>query len=93
MSEADLKTNSKVRKILVEANLDTTVLHITTTSGAVSIRGELRKFSGRKMNDNTAARLLAAVEMNILRSKGVKRVTFKLAEWKRKKGKWVKQDK
>ena len=84
MSESDLKTNSKVRKVLVEANLDTTVLSIKTTSGSVLIRGELRKFNGKKMNDNAAVRLLGAVEINIIRSKGVKRVTFKLAEWERK---------
>ena len=92
MSESDLKTNSKARKTLVEANLDVSALHISTTSGAVSIRGELRKFSGAKMNDNAMAKMLSATEVNLLRTKGVKRVTFSIDNWKKKKGKWAKSD-
>jgi hypothetical protein len=82
-----------VRKVLVEANLDTTALHISTTSGSVSIRGEFRKLTGHKMNDNAIAKLLVALEVNILRTKGVKRVAFKLERWNKRKGRWVKQDK
>ncbi len=93
MSEADLKTNAKVRKTLVEAGLDTSALNISTTSGSVSIRGEFRKFTGGKMNDNAIVKLLGALEVNILRTKGVKRVTFHLSQWNKKKGRWVKQDK
>ena len=92
MSESDLKTNAKARKLLVEAGLDTSALHISTTSGAVSIRGELRKFSGAAMNDNAVARMLSAIETNLLRTKGVKRVSFSIDNWKKKKGKWAKSD-
>jgi hypothetical protein len=92
MSEADLKTNAKARKLLVEANIDVTVLHISTTSGAVSIRGELRKFTGGKMNDNAIAKMLSAIEVNLLRTKGVKRVAFSIDNWKKHRGKWTKTD-
>jgi hypothetical protein len=89
MSESDLKINSKARKTLVEANLDLSVLSVSTTSGAVSIRGEIRKFSGAKMNPSAMIKMLSAIETNLLRAKGVKRVTFSIDNWKKKKGKWV----
>ena len=92
MSEDDLKINAKVRRALVEANLDTSALQISTTSGAVSIRGEFRKLTGRKMNDNATLKLLGTLEVTIVRTKGVKRVAFHLDNWKKKKGRWIKED-
>jgi len=92
MSETDLKINARARKILVEANLDVSALHVSTASGAVSIRGELRRCTGGKMNDNAVARMLSAIEVNLLRTKGVKRVSFSLDTWKKKKGKWGKTE-
>ena len=89
MSESDLKINAKARRILIEANLDMAALNVSTASGAVSIRGELRKFSGAKMNASAMKKMLSAIETNLLRTKGVKRVTFSIDSWKKKKGKWV----
>ena len=92
MSESDMKINSKVRKTLVENNLDLSSLSVSTSSGAVTIRGEMRKLSGREMTDRDVARLLGVLETSLLRSKGVKRVTFDLRSWHKKKGKWLKTD-
>ena len=92
MSEADLKINSKVRKVLVEANLDNSGVNVSTTSGVVLIRGEFQKFPGIKMRDRDIARMLTVIELNILRIKGVKRVTFSLDKWSKKKGKWILED-
>lgn len=92
MAEADLKINSKVRKILVESGLDTSALSLSTTSGAVRIRGEMRKLSGDRLDDRRVTRLLTVLETTILRTKGVKRVTFSIEKWHKKKGKWLKQD-
>ena len=93
MSEADLKINGKVRKILVESNLDLSSLMIRTTSGSVSIRGELKKIPGRQINDRDTAKLLILLEGVILRTKGVKRVSFSIAKWEKSKGKWTKLEK
>lgn len=90
MSEVDLKINSKTRKILVENGLDTGVLTVSTTSGAVAIRGELRKLGGRELTERDTARLLTILESNILRSKGVRKVSFSIKHWMKKKGKWIK---
>jgi len=92
MGEEDLKVNSKVRKILVEAGLDTSVVALRTTSGAVTIHGELRKFSGQKLNDSRITKLLTILETAILNSKGVKRVTFSIEMWRKRKGKWIRQE-
>jgi hypothetical protein len=88
MSEKDLKINASVRRILVEHNLDLSVLHASTTSGSVKIRGQLRKLSLRRMSDRIALRTLGMLETSITRIKGVKRVSFSITNWERKKGKW-----
>jgi hypothetical protein len=90
MSEDDLKTNAKVRKILVENNLDLSLLGVSTSSGAVTIRGELKKLSRREMSDHDVSRLLGVLESVMLRTKGVRRVTFAIKSWKKAKGKWSK---
>ena len=81
MSEEDLKINSKVRKILVEHNIDLSNIRIITTSGAVSIRGELKKVTRGDMTDRDATNLLIVLENVILRTKGVKRVSFSIKKW------------
>jgi formylmethanofuran dehydrogenase subunit C len=93
MSEDDLKINSRVRKILVENNLDLSSLGVSTASGSVMIRGELKKMTGHEMNDREVTRALIVLETVILRSKGVKRVLFTIPHWKKSKGKWLKQEK
>jgi len=92
MSEADLKINSKVRKILTEYNVDLSQLGISTASGSVTIRGELRKLMGAQMKDSELARFIWVLESVILRTKGIKRVTFSLKGWKKEKGKWSKEE-
>lgn len=90
MSEEDLKINAKARKILVEHNLDLSLLGVSTTSGTVTVRGEVRKLSGRELSDLDIAKLLGVLESVMLRTKGVKRVTFAIRGWKKAKGKWSK---
>jgi len=92
MSENDLKINSKVRRILTEYNVDLSLLNISTASGAVSIRGELRKMTGHEMKENEIPRFIAVIESVILKTKNVKRVSFSLKGWTKAKGKWSKED-
>lgn len=92
MSEEDLKINAKVRKILVEHKLDLSSIRVITASGAVSIRGEMKKITQRAMTDRDLTNLLIVLENVILRTKGVKRVSFNIKKWERKKGKWIKSE-
>lgn len=93
MSEDDLKVNSKVRRILTEHNLDVSALTISSVSGAVTIKGELRKLTAQELNDHDIVRLLTVLETVILRTKDVKRVTFSVRGWKKTKGRWGKEEK
>jgi len=93
MSEDDLKVNSKVRRILTEHNLDLSALNISSASGAVTIRGELRKLTTQELNDRDIVRMLAVLETVILRTKDIKRVTFSVKGWKKTKGRWGKETK
>lgn len=91
MSESDLKINGKVRKIFIENNLDTSCLGTSTTSGSVLVKGELRKIN-REMRDRDIVLTLGVLETVIMRTKGVKRVKFAVRNWKKKKGKWQKEE-
>jgi len=88
MSEADLKVNSKVRKILTENCLDLSLLRVSTTSGSVRIQGKLKKLSASTLSAREAVMLLGVLETVILRTTGVKRVTFSVDGWEKSKGKW-----
>jgi len=90
MSEKDLKINAGVRRILVEHDLDLTVLSISPASGSVKIVGRLGNFSLRSLSDSIVVRTLVMLEASIMRIKGVKRVSFSIRNWERKKGKWKK---
>lgn len=92
MSEMDLKINAKVRKILTEYNIDVSELRISSTSGGVSIRGELKKLMGSEFKDSDVAKLIPVLESVILRTKNVKRVLFEVKGWTKRKGKWQQQE-
>ncbi|GAB4340196.1 MAG: hypothetical protein Kow0099_15950 [Candidatus Abyssubacteria bacterium] len=92
MSEEDLKINSKIRRLFVEHNFDVSQLTISSTSGTVTVRGELMKLGLRQLKDHEIVRFLAVLETAALRTKGVKRVIFHLKGWEKEKGKWKKAD-
>ncbi len=93
MSEDDLKLNSKVRRVLTEHGLDLSALNTSSTSGAVTITGELKKLTAQELYDHDVVRLLSVLETVILRTKGVKRVTFSVRGWKKEKGRWGRETK
>jgi hypothetical protein len=92
MSEMDLKVNAKVRKILTEYNIDVSELRISSTSGSVSIRGELKKLMGVEFKENEVGKLITVLETVILRTKNVKRVLFEVKGWTKHKGKWQQEE-
>jgi uncharacterized coiled-coil DUF342 family protein len=92
MSELDLKINAKVRKILTEYNIDVSILRISSASGSVSIRGELKKLMGSEFKENEVGKLIAVLETVMLRTKNVKRVIFEVKGWTKRKGKWQQQE-
>jgi len=92
MSEMDLKINAKVRKILTEYNIDVSELRISSTSGGVSIRGELKKLMGSEFKESEAGKLIVVLESVILRTKNVKRVLFEVKGWTKRKGKWQQEE-
>ena len=93
MAERDLKINARVRKILVENNLNLCYLGVSTRSGTVNIQGELKKLSGRWINENQVGKFLRRLETAILYVKDVKRVSFSIEDWEKKRGKWKKKGK
>lgn len=92
VSEMDLKINSKVRKILTEYNVDVSLLRISSASGGVSVRGELRKLTGHEIKENEIGKFISVLETVILRTKNVKRVGFDVKGWTKHKGKWTKEE-
>jgi hypothetical protein len=91
MSEQDMKINSRVRKILVEKNLNCSFLDTSSRSGVVSIRGEVKKLSGAPISDNQVGKLLLQLETTILQIKDVKRVSISIFGWEKRRGRWKKE--
>ena len=91
MSEQDLKINSKVRKILVEKNLSLSFLETSSRSSVVSIRGQVKKLSGATISDSQISKLLLQLEATIMHIKDVKRVSFSIHGWEKRRGKWKKE--
>ena len=88
MSESDMKINAKVRKILVENHLDLSLLSVSTTSGTVTIRGEVKKLFSGGASPRKVAGKLGLLESAIMRVGGVKRIHFRVEDWQKTRGKW-----
>jgi len=91
MSEQDLKINSRIRKIVVEKNLNLSFLETSSRSGVVNIRGQVKKLSGATLSDGQIAKLLLQLETTIMHVKDVKRVSFSIHGWEKRRGKWKKE--
>lgn len=93
MSAVDFRINAAVRRILIRHWLDLQLIDYRTTNCVVYIRGRFRGKGGRgrdKRKDYMInPSVVEAVEREIGRISGVKRVHMKLEGWTRSGGKWV----
>jgi hypothetical protein len=93
MSAVDFRINAAVRRVFIRHWLDLQLIDYRTTNCVVYITGKLRGKGARKGTKKTDyavnPAVVEAVEREIGRIRGVKRVHMKLEGWTRSGGKWV----
>lgn len=95
MALVDFRINTQVRRILVKRWIDTSKVEFGTTNGVVYIKGviatpeehrALSSLGGRSRLD-----LILKIEKEIRRLPDVKDVVFKLADFQKAAGRWVRK--
>ncbi len=93
MSAADFRINAAVRKIFIRHWLDLKLIDYKTINFVVHIKGKFRtkkqsgKSKGKAYDMNPS--VVSAIEREIIRVRGVKRVQMKLDGWVKSGGKWA----
>jgi len=88
----EFKINSRVRGIFARHWIDTSKLSIVSVKGIVYLGGQLRKIAGASSQIKINEDLLDKIDAEIRRLKDVKRVTYRLDDWRRDDGKFVTHD-
>lgn len=95
MALIDFRTNTQVRRILVKRWIDTSRVEFGTTNGVVYVKGIIgtpedhrayKSLGGRSRLD-----LLIKIEKEIRRLPDVKDVVFKLVDYQKSGGRWVRK--
>ena len=93
MSAVDFRINAAVRRILIRHWLDLQRIDYRTTNCVVYIMGQFKGKGARKTEKKrdyaVNPAVVEAVEREIGRIRGVKRVHMKLEGWTKSGGKWV----
>jgi hypothetical protein len=89
LAVSDFQINSRVRGIFSKHWLDTSQLSVVTIKGNVYLGGRLRKLPAVSSDIEINEELMEAIDFEIGRIRGVKRVTYRLEEWRKEAGKFI----
>jgi hypothetical protein len=89
LATSDFQVNSRVRGIFAKHWLDTSQLSVVTIKGNVYLGGRIRKLPAVSSDIEINEELMEAIDFEIGRIKGVKRITYRLEEWRREAGKFI----
>jgi len=93
MSAADFRINAAVRKVFIRHWLELKLIDYHTINSVVHIKGKFktkkqsREAKGKTYDVNPS--VVSAIEREIFRVRGVKRVDIKLDGWVKSGGKWA----
>jgi len=89
MAHSDLEINRGVRSVLTRHWLDLSKTNFASRRGIVRLMGELKRL-GAETGKPLEARNLETLDTEIKRLRGVDRVHFDLANWrKNEEGEWI----
>lgn len=95
MAVVDFRTNTEVRRILVKRWVDTSKVEFGTTNGVVYIKGVIATPEDIKAFRGLASRsrldLIMKIEKDIRKLPDVKDVVFKLVDYEKTGGRWVRR--
>ena len=84
-----MRSNSMVRGVLAAYGIDQNILYVTSRSGQVCLRGKLKPGMGAiPLKSST----LVAIQDEIMKQKGIKKVTWQLDNWKMIGTNWVNEE-
>lgn len=89
VSAEDMKTNSLARGVLASHRADQNTIYVTSHGGVVCLRGKL--LEGEKDTKPFSGGTVSAIEEEIMKQKGVKKVMWQLDNWKLIGTKWAKE--
>ena len=89
MASGDFQINSRVRGIFAKHWLDTSQLSVVTIKGNVYIGGQVRKLPAVSHEIEVNEDLMETINFEISRIRGVKRVNYRLEDWRREAGKFI----
>lgn len=78
-----------MRGIFAKHWLDTSQLSVVTIKGNVYLGGRLRKLPAVSSDIEVNEDLMQTIDFELGRIKGVKRVTYRLEEWRKEAGKFI----
>ena len=95
MSVEDYRINAFVRSVLVRRWIDTSRVDFGTSNGVVYLKGMFRQIYRRKASEEEGVDDLLGVvhrlEKDIRSIQGVKDVVFRLSNFEKKGGKWIRK--
>lgn len=86
MGANDFQINARVRGIFGKHWLDTGRTSVVTIKGNVYVGGVVRKLPGVSARIEINEDLLETIDYEIKRVRGVKRVIYRLEEWRKESG-------
>lgn len=89
LAAGDFQINSRVRGIFSKHWLDISQLSVVTIKGNVYIGGNLRKLASVSSDIKIDNDLMETIDYEIGRIKGIKRITYRLEDWRKEAGKFV----
>jgi hypothetical protein len=89
LAAGDFQINSRVRGIFSKHWLDISQLSVVTIKGNVYIGGHVRKLASVSADIKLDIDLMETIDFEIGRIKGIKRVTYRLEDWRKEAGKFI----
>jgi hypothetical protein len=89
LAVGDFQINSRVRGIFAKHWLDTSQLSIVTIKGSVYIGGTVKKLSAVSRHVEINEDLMETIDFEIKRIRDVKRITYRLEDWRKEAGKFI----
>ena len=89
LAVSDFQINSRVRGIFAKHWLDTSQLSVVTIKGNVYLGGHLRKLPAVSSDIEVNEDLMQTIDFELGRIRGVKRITYRLEEWRKEAGQFI----
>ena len=89
MAAGDFQINSRVRGVFSKHWLDISQLSVVTIKGNVYIGGTVKKLAAVSRHIEINEELMETIDYEIRRIRDVKRIVYRLEDWRKEAGKFI----